>query len=568
MKTIRILIILFLLITVACAHLPGESGQTTATAPIKKAIGSSGGYYHYSLGVRSYLEGNLDGAIEEYEKAISLDPESPYLKTEISTLYLRKEKTEEALSLLKSSLVHNPDYVDTHLLLGGIYTKLKEYDKSIKEYKKVIQLDPKNLESYLFLGLLYREKKEYREAIDILSNLLKIESNNLMGNYYLAKIYIQTKSYDEAEELLKKVLNIKPSFDPALTDLALLYEIQKDDKKSVEFFSDFIESNPSDTTARLHFGKILFRQDKYTEAAEEFRIILKEDRSHIEARYSLGLAYYFDGKDYKKAIDEFLTILKKYPGDNRTRYFLASSYDKNRQHRNAFEEFKAIPADSDLYASARTHMGLILKGDGRILEAIDLIKEAIVNKNEEADLYGFLASLYEANNQLEVAEKTLKDGIKLSPDDIDLHYKLGVIYEKTNRFRESVDEMTKILKIDKDNAEALNFIGYGYADREINLAEAERLIKKALKLKPGNGFITDSLGWLYFKKNRLDLAIKYLKEAAKILPEDPTIAEHLGDAYERSGMVKEARRMYIRALNLGPLKKEILEKKINRLNSN
>ena len=87
-------------------------------------------------------------------------------------------------------------------------------------------------------------------------------------------------------------------------------------------------------------------------------------------------------------------------------------------------------------------------------------------------------------------------------------------------------------------------------------------------MKPGNGFITDSLGWLYFKKNRLGLAIKYLKEAANILPEDPTIAEHLGDAYKKSGMVKKARRMYIRALNLSPLKKEILEKKIDQLNSN
>lgn len=568
MKTIRILIIIFLLITVACTHLPGESGQTTATATREKVKGSSGGYYHYSLGVRSYIEGNLDGAIEEYEKALGLDPESPYLKTEIATLYLRKKKTEEALSLLKSSLVHNPDYVDTHLLLGGIYTKLKEYDKSIKEYKKVIQLDSKKLESYLFLGLLYREKKEYREAINILSNLLQIESDNLMGNYYLAKIYIQTKSYAEAEKALKKVLNIKPSFEPALTDLALLYEIQKNDEKGVEFFKDFMLDNPSVNIARLQLGKIFFRQERYEEAAEEFRIILKEDRSHIAARYSLGLAYYFDGKNYKKAIEEFLAILKKYPGDNQTRYFFASSYDKDRQHRKAFEEFKAIPADSDLYTNARTHMGLILKGDGRIPEAIDLIKDAIVNKKEDPDLYGLLATLYEANNQFEVAEKTLKDGLKLSPDDIDLHYKLGIIYEKTNRFRESVDEMTKILKIDKDNADALNFIGYGYADRGINLAEAERLIKKALKLKPGNGFITDSLGWLYFKKDRLDLAIKYLKEAADILPEDPTIAEHLGDAYEKSGMTKEARRIYIRALNLSPLKKEILKKKIDRLNSN
>lgn len=557
---------MFLVSTVACTHMGRESSKPTVPEP--SAYGKveySDAYYHYSLGVKADLRGNLDNSIKEYEKALSLDPGSSYLMTQLATLYMRKNNITSALQLLKQSLIHDPDYADTHLLLGAVYSRLKEYDNALESYKKVIKLDSNNLESYLFLGLLYRETSEYEKAVGALNSLLNIDPDNLMGNYYIAKIYMDMASYDKAEKSFKKSLAINPSFESAITDLAMLYEVQRKEEDALEFFSDFVRRNPSAATARLHLGKIMLRQEKYKDAAREFSKILDENASHMEARYSLGLAYFFEGKDYNKAIEEFLLVLSKFPDDNRTRYFLASSYDKNGQHMKAFNEFKTVSQDSKLYPSALTHMALILKDAGRSKEAIELIRGAVAGKEGEADLYGLLASLYDADNQIDLAENTLIEAIKVFPDDIDLRYKLAVIYEKTDRFSESVIEMKKLLKIDKNNAEALNFIGYGYADRGIKLDEAERLIKKALELKPDNGFITDSLGWLYFKTGRIDLAIKYLEKASEMLPDDPTIAEHLGDAYRKAGMDTAAKKMYLKALDLKQLSKETLQEKINQL---
>ena len=133
-----------------------------------------------------------------------------------------------------------------------------------------------------------------------------------------------------------------------------------------------------------------------------------------------------------------------------------------------------------------------------------------------------------------------------------------------NRTNDSIAEMEKILKIDPESAEALNFIGYSYADRGIKLNKAETMIQKALKLKTGDGYITDSLGWVYFKKNNLKLAIKYLKKASDSLPNDPTIAEHLGDAYAKAGRFKDALKTYRRALKLKPDDKR-LQKKIDEI---
>ena len=79
-------------------------------------------------------------------------------------------------------------------------------------------------------------------------------------------------------------------------------------------------------------------------------------------------------------------------------------------------------------------------------------------------------------------------------------------------------------------AEALNFLGYNYVEQDKNLGDAERLIKRAIKIDPANGAYIDSLGWLYFKKNRFNEAKKTLEKAASLM-EDPVIYEHLGETY-------------------------------------
>jgi tetratricopeptide (TPR) repeat protein len=99
-----------------------------------------------------------------------------------------------------------------------------------------------------------------------------------------------------------------------------------------------------------------------------------------------------------------------------------------------------------------------------------------------------------------------------------------------------------------------------YADRGIHLDEAEKLIRKALRLRPGNGYMIDSLGWVFFRNNRLEEAIRYLKEASEALPEDAAILEHLGDAYVRSGQPREAADAYEKAIRFNPVN-NLLKKK-------
>lgn len=564
MTRLRITTVIILAVAVmtgACAHRMNNGAER---APAEKAT-SADAYYHYSLGVYHELNANYDQAIREYETTLRIDPWQPSVTVALAQLYVRNDNITKAVEILEKSNIYHQDYLDAYLLLGSLYVKLQESDNAIKAFTHVIQSDPKRVEPYLYLSLLYRDRKEYEKAVANLKEFLTLEPANLMGHYYMAKIYADMSRYDEAETWLKKTLDIKPFFASALVDLAVLYELQNRPGDAVDVYRRLIEANPSGMEARFKLGKAYLDLKRYDEAESEFRSILNRDKANLDARFSLGLVYFFKGTDFEAAIREFQSVLAKDPFNDQARYFLASSCEENGDHVRAFTEFEKIPPGSKLYESARIQMGIILRDGGLLSEAIDLVRTALDEKGTSGELIGFLAALHEENGDLETAEGMLKRGLLLLPQSPDLRYRLGVLYENTGRHEESMKEMEEVLRIDENNAEALNFIGYSYADRGINLDEAQRMIRKALRLKPDNGFIIDSLGWLYFRKNNIDLAIQYLEKALSLIPDDPTITEHLGDAYARAGLYRKALSVYRKALKLKPKDRKTLMAKIREV---
>ena len=129
--------------------------------------------------------------------------------------------------------------------------------------------------------------------------------------------------------------------------------------------------------------------------------------------------------------------------------------------------------------------------------------------------------------------------------------------------------MEELLIIDPDHAEALNFVGYSWADANHRLEEALDYIIRAVELKPGNGYIQDSLGWVHFRLGNLDLARSELLGALSLLPEDPHIHDHLGDVYLKIGDKAKALDLFKKALKLfdDKDKKERVQKKIDALSN-
>lgn len=163
--------------------------------------------------------------------------------------------------------------------------------------------------------------------------------------------------------------------------------------------------------------------------------------------------------------------------------------------------------------------------------------------------------------------RSCKEGLKISPDDTELLFRSGVILDKKGDKEGSMSAMKRVIKLDPKHASALNYLGYTYAELGINLDEAEELIKRSLGAKPDDGYITDSLGWVYYKKGQYDKAVEVLERAVIMSSGDPVILEHLGDAYKAKKMYSKAIEAYKKALsaNKDIANRAVIEKKIDEI---
>jgi len=157
--------------------------------------------------------------------------------------------------------------------------------------------------------------------------------------------------------------------------------------------------------------------------------------------------------------------------------------------------------------------------------------------------------------------------VEQEPRNDKFHFTLGALYDQNQQKELGIVEMRKAIALNSNNAPALNYLGYTYAEQGTQLDEAEKLIRRALVIEPDDGFYVDSLGWVYYQKGDYSEAVVQLERAVNLTGSDPTITEHLGDAYRKIGKARDARHQYEDALVKAKTPDQIqrLKSKLNAL---
>ena len=183
-------------------------------------------------------------------------------------------------------------------------------------------------------------------------------------------------------------------------------------------------------------------------------------------------------------------------------------------------------------------------------KAIKTMEEAIGKRGDIPQFYSFYASLLDDQKKSAKAADILLGAVKRFPKDDQLYFYLGSMQDKAGQRNASIATMKKVLELNPDHVQALNYLGYTLTEMDEELDAAESYIRHALKLKPNDGYITDSLGWVLFHKGQYKDAVVILEGAYKLKPDESIIAEHLGDAYLRFSLREKARQMYEKAMTL------------------
>jgi tetratricopeptide (TPR) repeat protein len=555
---IRLTILLFFLFLTACA---GVAPAPEIPPPVvyKFHDNHARSLYLFSLARISYHEGDYPAALNLLREAIALEPDSAKMHGEVAEIKLKIGQIPEALEYINKAIALDPNYRPP-FVLGGILMSSAGKDWEAADYlRKAIKIDPTKEDAYLHLALSLTRLFEYEEAVTTLKALVKLNPDSILGYYYLGRTYSQMKLYKDALGYFSKVLELRPEFDQAVIDMAATYEAMGDYPRAIDSYRSLLAQDDQRAAVLQRLIQLLLQQRRFSEALEYLRQAAQAGLGGQETLRKLGLVH-LELEQYDEAITVFGELLEKDPSAGNIRIYRGIAFEEKGDLENAYKEFSKIPHDSAQYFDAVSHIALILKEQGKNDAAIAVLSQAITANPGNLELYLNLSALYESIDRPQAALDTLLENEGQFQKEPRLHFRIGVLLDKLGKRTESIDRMKKVLQLDPKDAQALNYLGYSYAEMGIHLEEALKYIKQAIALRPRDAFFLDSLGWTYYKLKRFDEAIEALEEAVSLVDDDSTIAEHLGDAYAARRAIKKALKQYQKALELTPERKEIVEK--------
>lgn len=371
-----------------------------------------------------------------------------------------------------------------------------------------------------------------------------------------AEGWMQAKDYDKSMAALDKAAALKPSLpNPGL----IAIDLMNIDPRAEQFVKRQLARTDAPSLVRLAYGRKLAGTQRYAESAEQLEQLLAAQPDQMGTWVTLA-AVRLELKQLDKAEAALQPVLKPAPGGDKANpaaapdandveqaYLLMSQIAEQRNQLAQSSAWldRADPKHERLNIQAQR--ARLLVKQGKITEARKLIRDLPEAEPRDAVMkVQAEAQLLRDVRQWEEAYKVLDDATKRFPEDSDLLYDQAMLGERLKKFTEMEAQLRKVMEMAPDNPNAFNALGYSLAERGIRLDEARTLIKKALELRPGDAFITDSLGWLEFRAGNGAEALRILNEAYQARP-DPEIAAHLGEVLWTQGKQDEARQLWLDA---------------------
>lgn len=553
LKIIRLVSVLCLLLATGCAR-QGEKPvrqrnplPTTVAEPQIEEPDLECSYFYFLWGRYAELTGRLNEALEAYEKALICDPAADYITRKLPVLLLRLDRDREAGERLRSYLEKHPDEAGARMLLAKILIRRQEYDAAVEQYLTIHRRHPDETQALLLLSELYLARGQVDSARRVLQQILDLSRDTYPAHVLLARIYAREKDVDEAMRYYQKALAINWSSDLEL-EAGELYLQNKEYGAAEEVFSQVLARESGNEEAGLALVQAYLLQGKEKAALSELERL--KNQSENPGRIELAIArVYARSKQYKKAAEilEDLLIRESRP---QARYLLGIIYFQLKQYEDALNQLQQISPVAEEYEEGVFLQIRLLRILDRTDDAIRVLEQALSGREvRNVDLYVLLATLYQTQDQEPLAEEVYARALEKYPDNVELLYEYGMYLEQTGRQDQAIAIMEKVLVLKPDHAAALNFIGYSWADRGEHLDKALEYIRRAVELKPKNGYIRDSLGWVYYRLGELDKAQQELEKAVTLSADDPAIQEHLGDVYLESGQLSKALKIYRKALS-------------------
>jgi tetratricopeptide (TPR) repeat protein len=535
---------------------------------------------------------------EDGEKTLKLayqnNPKQYGFLTLLAMHYYAQRRRDEMVSVLQQIKGHAKDFDQAYLTVGDFYLRMGDGDSAIREYKEGITKDAKKKSTYQkrVIEVLMRQGKR-QEAAEVNTQILKDDPgdndarglaatflldkgdiakalaelqavvtrapDNPVSRYNLGRAHAARGEWEQARQQFAKAIELRPDYVMARLALSQLQVTRGEFDAALKTAEAILAIDRGNVNARLVESAALMGQKKFSDSRAMLDAMLKAYPGSPDVLFQLGVVNLAENK-FKEAEDAFRRAYQLNPANSRG---LMGIVETNMAQNKTDEALKILQAESDkapnrldlLLAMGNTAVragkyDLAVQTFNKVLTSLDKGSKA------QGDLYLRIGETYRRKGDLNGAVQALQKARETLPDNIVVLSTLALVLDGAGRRPEAKQVYEATLKLDPNNAVALNNLAFLLAESNGDLDDALTKAQRAKQLLPSLYEISDTLGWIYLKKNLADQAIDVFKDLVVKQPNHSTYHYHLGMAYAQKGDKSKAVEQLKEALKYNPAKEE------------
>ena len=567
-------------------------------------------YYHFTLGQALEGEGDWEGALDEYEQALTLDPTNSRIYSEMAASFLRHQQIRDAIDYAERAIRADQDNLEAHELLSSVYTNLLNnsvggravsseiVDRAVEALEEVVRLDPNSRDAYLMLGRLYRYRSEPERAARVYRDFLAIAPGSEDGAIALAELQLESGNIDEAIEILREfsegqsrssailallgeaysraeeweqaatALFEASALDPEDPDLlrdggrALILAGRIDD--AAQLYEQLVELQPEDPIALLRLGQIERQRMKLAEAREHLERADLALADSPEIRFELALLERDQG-DFTESLALIQDLLEdtkrpsgRYdPGEQRNRTVFLTNAALLQTRLEAyddavatFEQMKQFEANRD--GTVESFIVDTYQTAGQFGRALQICNEALDSYPGNRQLRLQRADLIAEEGRTEDALELLRAMAAADENDFGIYSTMFSIYERGKDFDQAQMVIDGMMARFGDRVET-HFLQGALYEKQKQYEDAETAFRKALTIHADNPAVLNYLGYMLANNNtKLDEALEMLETVVSTDPINGAYLDSLGWVYFRLRQLDLAEQFLERAVIFSP----------------
>jgi tetratricopeptide (TPR) repeat protein len=511
----------------ACAPPPATTLQIVDGKLEETPYVSPSAYEHYLAGLIALQRGKDELAQSELEAALDYDPGSAYLHVRIAQVMMRRKNLAGAREHAADALRIDPDFPDALVLSARLEGASPRAEATLR---RCLEKNPAHAPAHLLLAELLERRGAPREAQAVLERMAGKVARPAAAHSRIAMLCLRQLDYPCAAKQLALTLRERSDLD-TLVKLAHVERSLGRLDEAVKLLREAFDRSGGHVSVASTLLELLEQHGKPREVDDLLGILEGAAEDNPEQVAELA-ELFVEARRPQRALALLDSQLRLDPAGAKAALLRTLRADVLGRLGRAKEAKDALRRElggaAGLAASRR--LARLLTREGAHGEASQVLRQALTRHGaRDVGLLSQLAASLHAEGKVEAGLRVLRDARDGRPEERELLFALGSALERAGRWREAIATMREILKRRPADAPAHNFIGYTQVERGDDLAAAERSIRKALYLQPGEGYIIDSLGWLHFKQNRLAEAKQLLEMAVRLAPREPEVLGHLAD---------------------------------------